>query len=178
MSGQNDDPHASTDAHSRSKEILNVRAEVSKDQGRGAAAIDSIGHGLARPALFFSLLGGTAVWVVLNLRAFPGSAPWDPYPFMFLATIASALAPFLTLLVLMYQRRASRIAELRDELDLQVALHLERQISMVLRLLEEAHEHGNVPTRQDRRLLQDLQVELDAKRLMRNVRRELAETSE
>lgn len=165
-----------TEIHTTSSEILNVRATIMQDEGRLAAVVDRIGQNLGRPMLFFALLAAVLLWAAVNLRAFSGVEPWDPYPYMLLATLTSALAPFLTLLVLMYQRRNSRIAELRQEFDLQVALHLERQMSMVLRLLREAHEHAAVPTRQSRELLDSLQAELDAEGLMTNVRRELGRT--
>jgi uncharacterized membrane protein len=165
-----------TGIHSKSSEIFNVRAAIMRDEGRLVAAIDRIGRHLGRPMLFFVLLAAVLLWAALNLRVFPGVAPWDPYPYMLLATIASAAAPFLTLLVLMYQRRNSRISELREEFDLQVVLHLERQMSMALRLLREAHEHASVPIRQDRELLDSLEAELDALQLMTNVRRELERT--
>ena len=56
--------------------------------------------------------------VVLNLPVFPWFRPWDPYPFILLATFASAEAAFIALLVLMYQRRNARISELREEVSL------------------------------------------------------------
>lgn len=157
----------------KAEEILNLRAEVSKKESRTAKLIDRIGHTLSRPAFFCVLLGAHLAWILLNVPVYPWFKPWDPYPFMFLATAASAEAPFIALLVLMYQRRQSRIAELREELDLQVALHLERQSSFILRLLRELHERTGTTTKEDERLLDHLQEELDPERLMEVVRRDL-----
>jgi uncharacterized membrane protein len=112
------------------------------------------------------------VWVVLNLPIFPFE-PWDPYPFVFLATFASAEAPFIALLILMYQRRSRRIAELREELDLQVSLHLERQMTVMLRLLAEVQGRLDITSREDPALLDRLQTELDPKQLMQSLRRDL-----
>lgn len=163
--------------HRNAVEILNVRSEIVKRQPRSAGLIDRIGYILARPWLFFVLLAGHLAWIVANLSLFPWQ-PWDPYPFTFLATVASAEAPFLALLIMMYQRQSSRVSELREELDLQVALHLERQSTMILRLLRELQEHRGMETDQDRELLDSFTEELDARRLMDNVREELNKRSE
>ena len=156
-------------------EILNLRAEISRRQTLTARVIERTGAFLARPTLFFVMLGLHLGWILLNLPVFPWFRPWDPYPFVFLATFASAEAPFIALLVLMYQRHQSRIAELREELDLQVALHLERQSSAMLRLIREIQDGLGIATRQDRKSLEILQGELDPRQLMDSVRKDLAE---
>jgi uncharacterized membrane protein len=83
-------------------EILNVRSEITKRQSRSAALVEGIGRALADPMFFIGLLAGHLLWVVLNLPIFPWFEPSDPYPFILLATFASAEAPFVALLILMY----------------------------------------------------------------------------
>lgn len=56
---------------------------------------------------------------------------------MGLATIASVEAPFIALFVLMHQKRETNVEELRGEVELQVALHTEREVTMLLRLVAE-----------------------------------------
>jgi uncharacterized membrane protein len=154
-------------------EILNVRSEITRQQHGLAVLVEGVGRALADPMLFIGLLAGHVLWVVLNLPIYPWFNPWDPYPFIFLATFASAEAPFIALLVLMYQRRNARISELREELDLQVSLHLERQMTVMLRLLSEVQGGLDIPSRVDPALLDRLQNELDPKQLMQSLRRHL-----
>ncbi len=154
-------------------EILNVRSEITRQQSRSGAMVEAIGGALAHPMFFIGLLAAHLLWLVLNLPIFPWFDPWDPYPFVFLATVASVEAPFIALLVLMYQRRQARIAELREELHLQVSLHLERQITVSLRLLAEVEAGLEVVSRQDPDLLERLQNDLDPKQLMRSLRSHL-----
>ncbi len=73
----------------------------------------------------------------------------------------------------MYQRRESRVNELREETNLQVSLHLKREITMMLRLLRETQQQLSVTTQQDTELLEHLQENLDPQRLMQNLRRDL-----
>lgn len=155
------------------EEILNVRAEVIKQRGGLASVVERIGHALASPTFFAALAFSHVAWVVVNLPLYPWFEPWDPYPFTFLATVASVEAPFIALLVLMHQERESRIEELREETHLQVALHAEREISVALRLLREIQLHHNIETEEDLDLLDHLQENLDAQHLMQHVRRDL-----
>jgi uncharacterized membrane protein len=157
----------------RAEEIFNVRAEIAKQRTQMPAFIDRLGNILTHPAFFLSFLAGHLLWIALNLPLYPWWTPWDPYPFMFLATVTSAEAPFIALMVLMYQQRNQRIAELREETHLQVSLHAERQLSMALRILGEMRQQLGGETQQDPELLAHLQQDLDTRELLANLRRDL-----
>ena len=155
------------------KEILNVRGELAKQRTQITVLVEKAGRTLAHPAFFLALLAGHLGWILLNLPIYPWFAPWDPYPFMFLATIASVEAPFIALLVLMHQQRDQRVSELRGETHLQVSLHTERKVSVALHLLETLQpEDGELPEEQVE-LLHRMQDDLDPHRLMQEVRRDL-----
>lgn len=82
-----------------------------------------------------------AAWILLNARVIPGLTPLDPYPFNFLTMVVSLEAIFLTIIVLMSQNRQSFITSLRDELDMQVNMLTEREITKALELLIHLHNH-------------------------------------
>lgn len=157
-------------------EILNVRREVRSRESNAAAFVERIGWALARPTFFLAVLGSHVLWILLNLPIHPWWQPWDPYPFMFLATFASVEAPLLALLVLMHQQREQRINELREETSLQVSLHVERQVTLVLRLVRELQEHGAVRTQQDPALLERMQQYMDPQELIGTLEHDLEET--
>jgi uncharacterized membrane protein len=75
-----------------------------------------------------------AVWVPWNL-GWLGLAPFDPFPFGLLTMIVSLEAIFLSIFVLMAQKRESAIAELREELALQVNLRIEEESTKTLQLV-------------------------------------------
>lgn len=79
------------------------------------------------------------LWITLNSRVIPGFIPVDPYPFTFLTMVVSLEAIFLTVIVLMSQNRQSFITSLRDELDMQVNILTEREITKALELLITLH---------------------------------------
>ena len=75
-----------------------------------------------------------AVWITLNVGIIPGVQPFDPFPFALLTMIVSLEAIALAIVVLISQNRASRIADLREEVDLQVDMLTEREITRLLQI--------------------------------------------
>ena len=77
---------------------------------------------------------GFAVWLLWNTGHL-GLRPIDPFPFGLMTTIVSLEAIFLSIFVLMAQQRESAIAELREELGLQVNLRVEQEVTKTLQLV-------------------------------------------
>ena len=74
-----------------------------------------------------------SVWVVCNIGLVPGIKPWDS-SFVILATEASVEAIFLSTFVLISQNRASAAAEKHADLDLQINMLSEHEITRLLTL--------------------------------------------
>jgi uncharacterized membrane protein len=85
-----------------------------------------------------------AFWVLANLRMIPGIAPFDPFPFQFLTMAVSLEAIFLSLFVIASQNRLAHQADKRAHLDLQIDLLAEREMTTVLRLLQDIVRHLEV----------------------------------
>ena len=73
-------------------------------------------------------------WILWNTGVV-GLRPFDPFPFGLLTMIVSLEAIFLSIFVLMAQRRESAIAEMREEISLQVSLRLEEEVTKTLQLV-------------------------------------------
>jgi len=78
--------------------------------------------------------GGWILWHFVP--RLPQALRFDPYPFQFLTFVVSLEAIFLSTFILISQNRQSRIAELRNHLDLQINLLSEQENSKVLAMLE------------------------------------------
>jgi uncharacterized membrane protein len=76
------------------------------------------------------------VWIVLNLGMVPGISPWDKYPFPLMVLAVSLEAIFLSTFVLIKQVRMSRRADELAHLDLQINLLSEREMTLVLQMLQ------------------------------------------
>lgn len=76
------------------------------------------------------------LWIVVNVGLIPFVPAFDPFPFVMLAVITSVEAIFLGTFVLMTQNRMAETAVQRAELDLQISLLSEHEVTTVLRLLD------------------------------------------
>lgn len=81
-------------------------------------------------------------WIVANL-GWLGIEPWDP-AMVVLAMIASVEAIFLSTFVLITQNRMARMSEKRAELDLQISLLTEHEVTKLMTLLSAVAEKVGV----------------------------------
>ena len=92
------------------------------------------------PALLFHVVW-FGLWILANLELIPGVPAFDPFPFQLLTMTVSLEAIFLSLFVLASQNRMTHEADKRANLDLQINLLAEREMTAVLRLLQDIARH-------------------------------------
>jgi uncharacterized membrane protein len=115
-------------------------------QDRLADAITGFTGSMSFVYLHLALFG---FWIVANLGWVPGVPQWDP-SFVVLAMIASVEAIFLSTFVLISQNRMAAAAEKRAELDLQISLLAEHEITKLIDLVSSVAEKVGVPTHDNR----------------------------
>lgn len=117
----------------------NIRAlrERREYEERSASAEEKIADSITRftgSMLFVYLhLVVFGAWVGVNLGLTPGLRRFDP-SFVILATVASVEAIFLSTFVLISQNRAAAAADKRAELDLQISLLAEHEVTRLVKL--------------------------------------------
>ncbi len=74
-------------------------------------------------------------WFLINTGMIPGVPRFDPFPFILLAMIVSVEGVLLSTFVLMKQNRMQKRIDVRDQLDLQINLLSEKEITKALQLL-------------------------------------------
>ncbi len=82
-------------------------------------------------------------WIVANLGWVPGVPQWDE-TFVVLAMIASVEAIFLSTFVLISQNRMAALAEARADLDLQISLLAEHEVTKLADLIHRIAERLEV----------------------------------
>jgi len=92
-----------------------------------------------------------AIWILLNLGFF-GIEPFDPYPFGLLTMIVSLEAIFLSTFVLISQNRLSAEADRRADLDLQIGLLAEHELTRVLKMLDQIQDKMGIENDSDKEL--------------------------
>jgi uncharacterized membrane protein len=120
----------------------NIRAltEVRQKQEQRKSLSDQIADGVTRFAgsmwsVYFhaALFGG---WIAVNLGLIRIVKPFDPSLVM-LAMIASVEAIFLSTFILISQNRMQRTADRRAELDLQISLLTEHELTRAIQTIDD-----------------------------------------
>ena len=142
--------------HRNIEAMARVRAEADSRRTRQERIADAITRfaGTMWFVYIHALVYGT--WILVNVRQFPGVPRFDP-EFVKLAMAASVEAIFLSTFILISQNRMAAIAERRAELDLQISLLTEHELTRLIELTDaiaaklgvEAKPHGLDETKRD-----------------------------
>lgn len=84
-------------------------------------------------------------WILSNLYWIPGVPAWDE-SFVVLAMVASVEAIFLSTFVLISQNRIAEAADKRADLDLQISLLTEHELTKMANLLSDMAKQLGVQT--------------------------------
>ncbi len=91
------------------------------------------------------------LWIIVNLGWVPGVPQFDP-SFVILAMAASVEAIFLSTFVLITQNRMAAAADKRANLDLQISLLAEHEITQLIRLVRAMADRMGIEASQDQEL--------------------------
>ena len=117
------------------------------------------------------------LWIVVNLGWLPLLPRFDP-TFVVLAMVASVEAIFISTFVMISQNRMARMADQRADLDLQISLLAEHEITRLVTLVTEMAKRLDVPSARDpelREIAKDVAPERVLDRMQeteRKIRRE------
>lgn len=122
------------------KKIKSLKARMDANRSWSDKLADRINTGFGSMGFFTTHVLFFAGWILLNTGTIPGVTTFDPYPFGFLTMVVSLEAIFLSIFVLISQNRASKIADVREEVDLQVNVRAEAEITRIINMLDEINK--------------------------------------
>jgi uncharacterized membrane protein len=88
------------------------------------------------------------LWILLNLGIFAAVPKFDP-SFVILAMVASVEAIFLSTFVLISQNRMAASADKRTDLDLQINLLAEHEVTKLITIVSAIADHLGIETEAD-----------------------------
>lgn len=95
-----------------------------------------------------------ALWISWNIRLIPGLKPFDPFPFSTLEMSVSIFAIILSVSVLINQNRQGRIEKIRQQVEFEVNVRAEHEITKILGLIHEIHQKMGLSSQHDEELEQ------------------------
>ena len=113
-----------------------------------------------------------ATWIVINTDHIPGITPFDKFPFSLLTTSVSLEAIILAILVLISQNRASKVADLREEVQLQVNVITEEEITRMMSMLVLLLQKNRIPIPADERL-QEMLRDTDVGKIEKTMKKQI-----
>jgi uncharacterized membrane protein len=112
-----------------------------------------------------------ALWICWNLNFFHILKPFDPFPFPILEMLVSLFAIILSVSVLINQNRQGKIEKVRQQVEFEVNVRAENEITKVLQMLHEIQDRMGIKRTGDKELeemkeqinIQQLHQKLDEK---------------
>ena len=133
----------------RNIRLLRERKQRKEKSASFEARVASLVTRFAGSMTFVYLhIGFFGFWIAANLGRIPHVAKWDP-SLVIIAMIASLEAIFLSTFVLIAQNRMAAADDKRADLDLQISLLAEHEITKVATLLEAVARRLGVPVEAD-----------------------------
>jgi uncharacterized membrane protein len=158
-----------------SRAFVALKAQHAAERTVTEAAADQLNEIASSTPFLVTHLVWFSVWIPWNL-GWLGLRPFDPFPFGLLTMVVSLEAIFLSIFVLMAQKRESAIAELREELALQVNLRIEEESTKTLQLVAGLYTRLGHRVAEDPELVAMMQP-LDVASLERALASQIAEAA-
>jgi uncharacterized membrane protein len=151
--GRNSSPEVAGVVERNIRTLLLQRKEEQGSRTRQVRIADAIGRFIGSMAFVYLQLAVFGLWLAINLGWLSAIPRFDP-TFVVLAVVASVEALFLSTFVLITQNRMAALADKRAELDLQVSLLAEHEITRLITLVTAMAEHMGLEVAQDPELVE------------------------
>ena len=117
------------------------------------------------------------LWFLINTGVLRFIPKFDPYPFILLAMIVSVEGVLLSTFVLMKQNRMQQRSDARHQLDLQINLLSEKEVTKSLQLLRQIAEKLDLPGVDDDRELEEMARVTSVDTLSERIQQEIPPTA-
>lgn len=126
---------SSKNARTSRREVVSLKAKAAMERSWLEVCSDWLASSFGTITFLILNMAWFGAWMFFNSGIFKNVTAFDPYPFNLLTMVVSLEAIFLSIIVLISQNRASRIDELRQEIDLQVNIIAEQEVTKIMGML-------------------------------------------
>lgn len=118
--------------------VVAIHAVAESQVDHHQRTVESLTAWLGRPQFFYGILVGVSLWMIVNSFAQPfGLRERDDPPFFWMQGAVGLGALLMTSVILITQNRQGKLAERREQLELQMSLLSEQRTAKIIDLLEE-----------------------------------------
>lgn len=149
--------------------IIHLRTKTASERGLQDRIADLITSVSGRMIFVYVHCVWFGFWILFNTGGF-GVRVFDPFPYGLLTMIVSLEAIFLSTFVLISQNRLSAESDRRADLDLQIGLLTEHELTRVLQMLDAIEKKLGVIDHKDKELA-DLEMETRPEDVLEEIHR-------
>jgi len=156
---EDDNPALSKVIERNIRTIIRLRLKAANKRNLQDRIADVITSFSGRIVFVYVHIIWFGAWIVLNTGKI-GVHPFDPFPYGLLTMVVSLEAIFLSTFVLISQNRLSEESEYRANLNLQIGLLTEHEVTRVLQMLDAIQDKMGIENDEDSDLAD---LEMDTK---------------
>ncbi|MBN3922062.1 DUF1003 domain-containing protein [Nostoc sp. NMS4] len=166
---ENDNPLLSKVIERNIRTIIRLRLQAAKKRNFQDQIADTITSFSGHIVFVYVHIVWFGAWIILNTGKI-GVHPFDPFPYGLLTMVVSLEAIFLSTFVLISQNRLSEETEYRANLNLQIALLTEHEVTRVLQMLDAIQDKMGIDNDEDSELA-DLEMETKPEDVLTEIER-------
>lgn len=168
-------PTSPQDFTQRQKVIKSIKAKADAKRSLSDKIIDR-GNSFFGSNLFLYInVVWFALWLAINLSLVPIVKPFDPFPFSFLTSAVSLEAIILAIFVLISQNRAARVADIREEVQLQINTLAEEENTKIMRMLVLLLQKNKIPIPENKEVREMLK-KTDREKMENNIEKQIGKS--
>ena len=167
--GAPNSPGMSNVVHRNIDALMEVRRREDRRKTRSDQIADAITAFAGSMSFVYLHAAVFGAWAVINAGWLPVVRRFDP-TFVILATVASVEAIFLSTFILISQNRMQKLADRRAELDLQISLLTEHELTRAIHLIDEMARRLGAP-RPPEQELQDIKKDVNPEKVVEEIER-------
>ncbi len=119
----------------RRRALSAFRAQAAKNRPLPIRIADSLTRRIGSLPFLIFHIGLFMFWIAANLHVLAVGQPFDPFPFGLLTLMMTLEQSLLTIFIIMSQNRSNETADLRNEMDLQINILAEEEITKAIQML-------------------------------------------
>ena len=152
--------------------IKSLKARADAKRTRSEKIADWMTNTFGSIAFLIANIVWFFVWMLININLLPGIKTFDAFPFGLLTMVVSLEAIILAVFVLISQNRAAKVFDLREEIDLQIDIITEQEVTKIMELLTFLIQKNGFDLSQDK-VLQNMLRPTDTNKIEKIIERQI-----
>lgn len=134
--------------HRNIKTMLQLRQNDEKAKGIGYSVAAYVIKHAGSPSFFIGQAFLILIWILANFGFISQIKIFDAHPFPILQLVIAIEAIFLAIIILLNQNRMLDSEKKREELDIQISLLTEHEVTKIIRVLDTVVKHMNIKNKE------------------------------